>query len=76
MKRCLFAGARASSKLAIGDAVGAALRGRREDFVAGGKAVMVCEVEVAEDVVLLVLAMLPFCGSRCLSLNPAVSRNF
>ena len=57
MNACLFAGARASSKFAIRDAFSAVFGGRRVDLAAGGKAVMVCDVEVIEDVVLPVVAI-------------------
>jgi hypothetical protein len=47
---------RASRRFAIG-VVAAVLAGRGKGFAAGGKAVMVCDVEVMEDVVLLALAI-------------------
>jgi hypothetical protein len=60
MKTCLFDGARASIKFAIGDTVAVVVGGRSEDLAAGGKAVIVCDVELIEEVVLLlVLAIVP-----------------
>lgn len=53
MNACLFAGARASRKFAIGVAVA-----DFEFFAGAGKVVMVCEVEVIEEEALRVLAML------------------
>jgi len=75
MKVCLFAGARASRRRAVGDAPAIILKNGREDFAAAGKAVMVCDVEVIEDVVLRVLAIAADFYQLC---RPAVfeGRNF
>jgi hypothetical protein len=58
MNACLFSGARALSRFAIGDAEAAVVGGRREDLAAAGKAVIVCDVEVIDDVVLLPFSIL------------------
>jgi len=59
MNLCLLTGAKASNKVAIGLAFEESLVEETEDLVAGGgKAVKVCEVDVMEDVVLPVFAMI------------------
>jgi hypothetical protein len=69
MNTCLLAGARASSRFGIGEGVKLVLAGRRDGLAVGGKAVIVCDVEVIEDVVLPVLAIVAF-------YNPVVVRLF
>jgi len=58
MDLCLYEGVRASRRFTIGvdDERALEVLGR-EDLAAGGKAVMVCDVDVIEDVVLLELAI-------------------
>jgi len=58
IKACLFAGVRAASRSAIGEDLGRLRDAEELDFFdGGGKAVIVCEVDVMEDDVLLLLAM-------------------
>lgn len=57
MKACLFSGVRACSRLFAIETLLVPVATRRFDFDGGGKAVMVCEVEVLEDVVLPGLAI-------------------
>lgn len=58
MKACLFSGAKASNRLfAITISLAELLEVGRFDFEVGGKAVIVCEVEVLDEVVLPGLAI-------------------
>jgi len=55
-----LAGARASSRFAIGEGAAVVVAGTKEDLVTRGIAVIVCDVEVIEEVVLPVLAIVAF----------------
>ena len=58
MNACRLAGARREIKSAIGDELPVVLeRDRVEGLLAGGKTVKVCEVEVMEELVLPVAAI-------------------
>jgi hypothetical protein len=54
---CLFSGARACRRLAIGVAIAEDFAILEEGIVVAGNAVMVCEVEVMDEDALLLLAI-------------------
>ena len=74
MKTCLLVGVRASSRFAIGEDAAAVSAASREALFVDGKAVIVCDVEVIDDVVLPVFAILAFWAAGRRSVSRFFSR--